>query len=97
MHCLKMMMPLFSVTDKFNYSRIIPKHLADLTTFPRYILDNLREGGFVISLKGTPFASMAVDEAHESTINKDVKGAMSGGGDEMKILADFLPHIVLSC
>ena len=92
MHCLKMMMPLFSVTDKFNYSRIIPKHLADLTTFPRYILDNLREGGFVISLKGTPFASMAVDEAHESTINKDVKGAMSGGGDEMKILADFLPY-----
>ena len=75
-----------------HYSRIIPKHLADLTTFSRYILDNLREGGFVISLKGTPFASMAVDEAYESTINKDVKGVMSGGGDEMKILAYFLPY-----
>ena len=46
----------------------------------------------MISLKGTPFASMAIDEAHESTINKDIKMAMSKGGeDHMAILSQYLP------
>ena len=54
-HCLQRML-LFTMTDKFNHYRIIPKHLADLT-FPRYNLYNLFEGGLGRSLESTPVVS----------------------------------------
>jgi hypothetical protein len=35
LYCLKKMLPLFSVADRFNYAKILP-HPADLETMPKY-------------------------------------------------------------
>ena len=62
------MLPLFMITDRSTYSIILPQHLSDLLSRPTYIINNLRLGGFSVSLSGTSF-SLALDECHESTIN----------------------------
>ena len=61
MYCLDMILPLSSVTYKFNYSRVNPTYLADLTAFPIYVLDNL-EGSS--SASRTVVHSRAVETAH---------------------------------
>ena len=92
MSCLKHMLPLFSVTDHHNYARILPKHFSTVDTMPDDVLHNLKMGGFVVSLKGTPFASLALDEAHESTINRDVKMSITNGDqDNIATLVKYLP------
>ena len=40
---------------------------------PQNILVQLRQGGWTVSLTGRAFHSVAVDESHESSINKDCK------------------------
>ena len=92
MHCIKAMVPLFNITDRLNYAKLLPQHLAEISSYPEEIVEYFKEGGFVISLKGVPYASLAFDEAHESTINKEVKMAMSKGDqDNIVSLAKYLP------
>ncbi len=81
--CLKKMIALFRVCDFRNYAKFLPKHIADLRLIPEQILDNLKAGGFVCSLKGTPFESQAFDETHESTINRDVKMSISRNNEDL--------------
>lgn len=78
---LKLMAPLFFSFDKTHYQRIIPQHLADLKNYPKEILQCLESGGFTVSLKGRTNHSLALDEAHESCINKDLKGAIKQATD----------------
>ena len=80
---LKNMAPLFSVCDFPNYAKLLPEHLADLDLMPDDVLVNLRNGGFVCSLKGNAFESQALDETHESTINKEVKMAISRNNEDL--------------
>ena len=54
-------------------------HLADLLSFPESVRNNLEAGGFVMSISGNNWSYIALDEAHEMTVNKDVKEVMSVG------------------
>ena len=73
MASIKLMAPIFTAFDHQNYRKLIAQHLADLETFPDEVLTIFREGGFVASLSGRPWHSVALDEAHEMKINKECK------------------------
>lgn len=57
--------------------RMIPYHLADLSTFPKAVLEHFRTGCFSVSLSGASFYSVALDEAHEMEINLKTKKAIN--------------------
>ena len=44
---------------------------------PKALLDDFKNGAFVVSIKSNTWSSVAFDESHEMCINEDVKAAIS--------------------
>ena len=76
MLALKSMSCLFSAYDRPSYSKILPNHLADIQSYPTDLLGCLRAGGFTVKFSGGIGHAVALDEAHEMGINKDMKMAV---------------------
>ena len=87
------MSPLFCAFDRPVYKKLIPQHLADCLLFPQSITDNLKDGGFVISIKGSPWYSIGIDEGHEVMINKDCKiGIVRPSEESMARMTLYFPY-----
>ncbi len=83
----------FHVSDSKYYFRLLPIHLADLLTFPQHILDNFKKGAFVSNITGSNWSSIALDEMHEMTINKDIKVAFTTPSESnVKAKLLYLPY-----
>ena len=74
---LKNIVSLFAAFDRPNNHKLLPQHIADLLQAPPEIVAALSEGGFTASLSGRFYHNVALDEAHEMLINKDMKKAIS--------------------
>ena len=73
---IKCMAPIFTAFDRNLYSKLIPYHLAILQQFPKDLLNALETGAFTVSLTGKQWKSVAIDEAHEMCVNRDLKEAI---------------------
>ena len=70
---IKSMAPLFVEFDRPHYQKLIPNHLRDLAKMPRGVMRLLESGAFVCRITGKHMHSVALDEAHEMLVNKDLK------------------------
>ena len=70
---IKSMAPLFVAFDRPHYQKLIPNHLRDLANMPNDVMKFLESGAFVCSVTGKHMRSVALDEAHEMLVNKDLK------------------------
>ena len=77
LHSLKTMLPLFFAVPSHYYFKHLPQHIADLQKFPKDILHNLQCGGFTMNQSGTKWSNLCLDEMHERSINKELKGAIN--------------------
>ena len=90
---LKEMAALFFAFNRPHYQKLIVQHLSDMLVMPKEILKDLQSGKFVASLSGRPGHSVAIDEAHEMKVNKDLKSAIVRPSTEnMNRLSLYLGH-----
>ena len=66
------MAPLFVAFDRPHYQKLIPNHLRDIAKMPRDVLKFLESGAFACCVSGKHMRSVALDEAHEMLMNKDL-------------------------
>ena len=91
--CMKVMAPLFCAYDHMTYKRLICSHISDLLTLPAAIQKCFSEEGFVVSFKGSPWHSVAIDEAHEMCINKSCKTSIvNPTEDYIHRIANYIPY-----
>lgn len=70
---IKTLAPLFAAFDRPHYQKLLPNHLRDLAKMPTDVISFFKSGSFVCSVTGGHMHSVALDEAHEMLINKDLK------------------------
>ena len=73
MVCIKMMAPIFSAFDHTTYQNLIAQNLADIQSLPQEVLNAFKRGGFVVSITGRVWHSVAVDEAMKCASIKTAK------------------------
>ena len=70
------MAPLFFAFDRPIYQRLLPKHIADIESFPKEIVDSFTAGRFTIKVTKGLNHAVALDKAHKMCINRDLKMAV---------------------
>ena len=83
------MAAIFTAFDCPTYQKLIPRHLHDLATLPRFLLGHLERGAFAVRLSPSECKAVALDECHEMCINK--LAVVRPTKERMQFLANFLP------
>ena len=84
MSSLKNIAPLFTAYDRPCYQRLLPDHIADVQCYPEIILRALEGGAFTVKVSPGLGHAIALDEAHEMCVNKDMK---------MSVVRPTLPYL----
>ena len=75
-HSLQRLGELFFACDHYHYAKWVPVHVEDMKRLPLPVLNEFRNGKFVVHRSPNHFSSIAIDQSHEQ-MNKIIKG--SGG------------------
>ena len=68
--------------------------LSDSYTYPKEMLQLFKNGQWTVSVKARPFHSLALDEAHESIVNRKLKQITTRPSHfRMVELADFMAYL----
>ena len=82
--------PIFHAFDKTYYLKIVP---ADLLRYPSDVIKMLEGGAFTVSITGTEWSRVAIDEAREMLINIDIKGCLVRVSQEyLTRITEFLTY-----
>ena len=71
--CLPKLSELFFAYSHNKYEELVCKSMKDCMKLPTEVLGAFLRGEWTVSAKGIPFHSQAMDEAHESLVNKSTK------------------------
>ncbi|KAJ8049124.1 hypothetical protein HOLleu_01726 [Holothuria leucospilota] len=72
--------PIFHAMDRPTYLKLVPIHMAGLKQYPPQVLEKLAAGAFAVNISDKNGCSVALDEAHEMLINKEVTMSMTTYG-----------------
>lgn len=73
---LKSMASLFSAFDRPCYQKLLPQHISDIANYPSDVIECFRAGGFTVKITDGIGHAIALDEAHEMCVNRDMKMAV---------------------
>ena len=91
---LKALLPIFFAYNRNKYQDLCINNIYDTLTLPDDILNKLSAGEWTVSVKGKPYSNQAIDEAHESVINRRMKQITSRPSAFRTVeLADFMSYL----
>jgi hypothetical protein len=61
---------MFFAYSRNKYEELVCKAIRDAKEMPTEILKHFRHGEWTVSVTGTPFCNVALDEAHEMLVNR---------------------------
>ena len=70
------MAPLFAAYDCPCYQKIISHHIGSVVSYPTELIRCFKAGGFTVKIKDGLGHAVALDEAHEMCVNRDMKMAI---------------------
>lgn len=83
---------LFHAFDRQNYMELCAQHLADVWQLPPTVKQHFVNGAFTVSVLGVSNHGQAVDEAHESVVNRQTKAVLHRAEpDYIEQIAHYLP------
>ena len=90
---MKKIAPIFTAFDHQTYQKTISTHIVDILEMPSTILAMFQQGALVVSIKGKPWHSVAIDECHEMMINRSCKSAVvRPTRDHINRVAQFITY-----
>ena len=69
----KQAIPIFASFGHHKYVKLCCDTIHRISNLPKEILQQCMNGGWTVSLKGNKYHNQAIDESHESQINKTLK------------------------
>ena len=95
---LRVLGELFFAYNRDKYEVLVINSISDSMTYPKDILEHFLNGEWTVSLKGRPFHNQALDEAHETVINRKLKQVTTRPSHfRMVNLADFMAYLDNVC
>ena len=95
---LRVLAELFFAYSRDKYELLVVNSISDSITYPKEILEYFLNGEWTVSVKGRPFHNQALDEAHETIINRKLKQITTRPSHfRMVNLADFIAYLDNEC
>ena len=89
---------MFFAYSRDKYEVLVINSLADSITYPKEVIEHFMSGEWTVSVKGLPFHNQALDEAHETIINRRLKQITTRPSHFRTVnLADFMSYLDSVC
>ena len=92
--CLPKLAELFFAYNHGNYQTLVCEHIADLHNLPDSVKNEFLRGRWTMSVAGHKYQNIALDEGHESVINKRLKMLTSRASEHRTVtLSNFMAYL----